>query len=327
MCENTCDVVIDHSTHLLSATTVNANPSICNPDPTTSTSISSMVGNSATFSSASVETTCITTQVVPITTVTTTIVSTVSSTVSVTQAVPINPTQGSNQQTTDGCTNASTHLVSATTVNANPSICNPVNTTTSTSITSMVENSTILNSASVETTCITTQVVPITTVTTTIINISTVSTSVSVIPSMPINPTQGSNLQTADDGTNSCNASSIISKVSTTTVTQSQITIYSTVTSTVTNIISATPSMPIDSLGTQSSNQQINNDGASSCSAVAICIPVAGVFALVTCVIVFVAVRWVRQNSKVAYSLETKNPEMMKVYNDLYGSVNLYAFT
>jgi len=248
--------------------------------------------------------------------------------VSLTPAVPINPTQGSNQQTTDGGTNswnASTHLVSATTANDNPSICNPVNTTTSTSITSMVENSTILNSASVETTCITTQVVPITTVTTTII--STVSITVSVIPSMPINPTQGSNLQTADDGTNSCNASSIISKVSTTTVTQSQITIYSTVTSTVTNIISATPSMPIDSSGTQSSNQLTNNDGASSCNAVAICIPVAGVIALVTCVIVFVAVRWVRQNSKVAYSLETKNPEMMKVYNDLYGSVNLYAFT
>ena len=120
-----------------------------------------------------------------------------------------------------------------------------------------------------------------------------------------------------------------VTVTSTVSATQSQCTTvtFPTTTATVTSTVSATPSQCITVIispsTAQSSNQQITDKGDSSCNAIAICIPVAVLIAVVVCVIVFVAV-W-RLRHKAIYNFATSNPQMAKIYNDLYGSVILYS--
>ena len=111
---------------------------------------------------------------------------------------------------------------------------------------------------------------------------------------------------------------------STVSATQSQcttVTFPTTTTATVTRTVSATESqcttVIISPSTAQCSNQQITIKSDSSCNAIAICIPVAMVIAVVVCVIVFVAV-W-RLRHKAIYNFVTTNPQMARIYNDLYG--------
>ena len=75
----------------------------------------------------------------------------------------------------------------------------------------------------------------------------------------------------------------------------------------------------------QCSDQQTTSteDSGNSCNAVAICVPVAVVIGLIACVIVFVIIWRLRHNS--IYKVSTSNPEIVKVCNDLYGSVALHT--
>ena len=74
----------------------------------------------------------------------------------------------------------------------------------------------------------------------------------------------------------------------------------------------------------QGSNQRITDKTDNSCNAVAICIPVAVVIAIVVCVIVPIAV-W-RLRHRAIYNYVASNPQMAKIYNDLYGSVYLHKY-
>ena len=107
-----------------------------------------------------------------------------------------------------------------------------------------------------------------------------------------------------------------------------RISTFPTTTVTVTSTVSATQSqcitVTISPSAAQSSNQQITDKSDTSCNAIAICIPVAMVIAVVVCVIVFMAV-W-RLRHKAIYNFVTSNPQMAKIYNDLYGSVILYSW-
>ena len=93
---------------------------------------------------------------------------------------------------------------------------------------------------------------------------------------------------------------------------------------TVTSTVSDTASqylIKITPSNVQCSNQEITKESDSSCNALAICVPVAVVVALVACVIALIVV-W-RLRHKAIYSFLNSNPQMAKVYNDLYGSVGL----
>ena len=124
-----------------------------------------------------------------------------------------------------------------------------------------------------------------------------------------------------------------VSSTSTVHVTASQSTMYTSTTTfvsrtvTVTSTVSDTASRCITNItpsNVQCSNQRIDKKSDNSCNAVAICIPVAVVIALVTCVIAVIAVWKLRH--KAIYNFVNSNPQMAKVYNDLYGLVALQTF-
>ena len=77
----------------------------------------------------------------------------------------------------------------------------------------------------------------------------------------------------------------------------------------------------------QCSNQQVAEEDDNSCNVVAICVPVAVVIAVVVCVVVFVVVWRLRQKTIYSITNSDQSMEMIKVYNDLYGSVALYTYT
>ena len=84
---------------------------------------------------------------------------------------------------------------------------------------------------------------------------------------------------------------------------------------TISNAMSLSPS------NLQCSNQQAAKDDDNSCNAVAVCIPVALVIGLIVCAVTFVIVwRW---RHRTIYNFVNSNPQMAKIYNDLYGSVAL----
>ena len=89
--------------------------------------------------------------------------------------------------------------------------------------------------------------------------------------------------------------------------------VSSSCTVTLTSTVSVTPSTD------QRSGQQIDEEDDNSCNAVAICVPVAVVIGVVVCVVVLVVVWRLRQRAN--YSISTGDPQMAKVYNDMYGSV------
>ena len=96
---------------------------------------------------------------------------------------------------------------------------------------------------------------------------------------------------------------------------------------TVTSTVSDTASRCITNItpsNVQCSNQRITEKSDNSCNAVAICIPIAVVIALVTCIIAVIAVWKLRH--KAIYNFVNSNPQMAKVYNDLYGLVALQTF-
>ena len=90
---------------------------------------------------------------------------------------------------------------------------------------------------------------------------------------------------------------------------------------------SSQPTVVISPSACQCSNQQAAEDDDNSCNAVAICVPVAVVIAVVVCVVVFVVVWRLRQKTFYSFAGRDQQTEMVKVYNDLYGSVALYTYT
>ena len=141
--------------------------------------------------------------------------------------------------------------------------------------------------------------------------IVTSSTMNSIISNRPIESTCASTQLVA--------ATVTVTITSTVHVTPSQsVTPTTSPSSTVTigNTVSSSPS------SLQCSNQQAAKDNDNSCNAVAICIPVALVIGLIVCVVTIVIV-W-RLRYRAIYNFATSNPQMAKIYNDLYGSVALY---